>query len=215
MGTIQIKHLSFRYDGMVNHIFDQFSLSIDESWKMGLIGRNGRGKTTFLNLLLGKYPYHGEIQSNLRFNYFPQPITDSTKNVVDVLLAVSGLNESEVWKIQLEMDQLGLTDDLLSRQFSTLSPGEQTKALLAAMFTDKETFQLIDEPTNHLDIAGRQVVANYLKSKRGFIVVSHDRYFIDQVIDHVLSIDRAKIQLFDGNYDTWQREFDRECKRHP
>ncbi|EEI24419.1 ribosomal protection-like ABC-F family protein [Lentilactobacillus hilgardii] len=210
MGTIQIKNLSFRYDGMVNHIFDQFSLSIDESWKLGLIGRNGRGKTTFLNLLLGKYPYHGEIQSNLRFNYFPQPITDFTKNVVDVLMDVSGLNESEVWKIQLEMDQLGLTDDLLSRPFSTLSPGEQTKALLAAMFTDKETFQLIDEPTNHLDIAGRQVVASYLKSKRGFIVVSHDRYFIDQVIDHVLSIDRAKIQLFDGNYDTWQREFDRE-----
>ncbi|MFT9191501.1 MAG: ribosomal protection-like ABC-F family protein [Liquorilactobacillus sp.] len=210
MGTIQIKNLSFRYDDMVNNIFNQFSLNIDESWKLGLISRNGRGKTTFLNLLLGKYHYYGKIQSNLHFNYFPQRVSNPTKSVVDVLMDVSGLNNSEVWKIQLEMDRLGLADNLLTRTFSTLSPGEQTKVLLATLFADKETFQLIDEPTNHLDITGRQVVANYLKSKRGFIVVSHDHHFIDQIIDHVLSIDRAKIQLFNGNYDTWQREFDRE-----
>lgn len=210
MGTIQIKNLSFRYDGMVSNLFNSFNLNIDESWKLGLIGRNGRGKTTFLKLLLGKYAYHGEIQSSVRFNYFPQPIQNPDATVATVLTTISGLSTFEIWRLQLEMDKLGLADELLARRFSTLSPGEQTKALLAAMFTDDTTFQLIDEPTNHLDIAGRQIVAKYLKSKQGFIVVSHDRYFIDQVIDHVLSIDRSKIQLFDGNYATWQREFDRE-----
>nr|WP_243674088.1 hypothetical protein [Lentilactobacillus kisonensis] len=107
------------------------------------------------------------------------------------------------------MDQLQLDDEVLDRPFITLSPGEQTKALLAVMFSEAGTFKLIDEPTNHLDGAARDVVADYLRSKTGFIVVSHDRHFIDQIIDHVLSIDRAKIQLFSGNYETWKAEFDR------
>lgn len=210
MGTIQIKNLSFRYDGMLTNLFDQLNLNIDESWKLGLIGRNGRGKTTFLKLLLGKYTYQGELNSSVDFNYFPQRIPDPTQLTKHVLLKIAGLDDSELWRIQVEMDKLQLTDSVLGRPFETLSPGERTKALLAVMFTDNQTFQLIDEPTNHLDIEGREVVADYLKHKRGFIVVSHDRHFIDQVIDHVLSIDRAKIQLFAGNYETWAAEYQRE-----
>lgn len=210
MGTIQIKNLSFRYAGMLTNLFDQLNLNIDESWKLGLIGRNGRGKTTFLKLLLGKYTYQGELNSSVDFNYFPQRIPDPTQLTKQVLLKIAGLDDSELWRIQVEMDKLQLTDSVLERPFETLSPGERTKALLAVMFTDDQTFQLIDEPTNHLDIEGREVVADYLKHKRGFIVVSHDRHFIDQVIDHVLSIDRAKIQLFAGNYETWAAEYQRE-----
>lgn len=123
---------------------------------------------------------------------------------------MAGLDESELWKIQVEMDKLQLNDQVLGRPFQTLSPGERTKALLAVMFVDNRAFQLIDEPTNHLDIEGRKVVAEYLKHKQGFIVVSHDRYFIDQVIDHVLSIDRTKIQLFAGNFETWSDQYERE-----
>ncbi len=65
-------------------------------------------------------------------------------------------------------------------------------------------FQLIDEPTNHLDDEGRQRLADYLKRKQGFIVVSHDRDFLNQVIDHVIAIDRAQITSLHGNYTTWQ-----------
>lgn len=210
MGNIQVKNLSFRYSDMTKSLFNRFSLNIDESWKLGLIGRNGRGKTTFLKLLLGKYVYSGEIQSSVQFKYFPQPIANPTAKTSDILKAITGLADNDLWKVQLEMDNLVLTDALLTRPFSTLSPGERTKLLLAGLFVDDGTFQLIDEPTNHLDMIGRQTVADYLKTKRGFIVVSHDRHFMDQVIDHVLSIDRAKIQLFDGNYETWQREYDRQ-----
>ncbi len=210
MGTIKIQNLGFRYDSMLTPLFNNFNLNIDESWKLGLIGRNGRGKTTFLRMLLGQLTYHGDIQSNVRFNYFPQPVAHPESKTADVLMQLAGCSESDLWRIQLEIDKLKLTDEVLDRSFATLSPGEQTKALLAVLFSQNGTFELIDEPTNHLDIEGRQVVADYLKQKTGFIVVSHDRYFIDQVIDHVLSIDRAKIQLFDGNYKTWKREFDRE-----
>lgn len=209
MGTIKIHNLSFRYDGMPSALFDQFSLNIDESWKLGLIGRNGRGKTTFLRLLLGQLAYQGQITANVKFTYFPQAVTDSRASTATVLRQIAGLDESEFWQIQIEMDQLQLDDEVLDRPFITLSPGEQTKALLAVMFSEAGTFKLIDEPTNHLDGAARDVVADYLRSKTGFIVVSHDRHFIDQIIDHVLSIDRAKIQLFSGNYETWKAEFDR------
>lgn len=220
MGTIKITNLSFRYDDMQTNIFDQFNLNIDESWKLGLIGRNGRGKTTFLKILLGQLDYQGEINTNVSFRYFPQTIQDPSQLTQNVLLKIADLDVSELWKIQVEMDKLHLTDAVLNRPLETLSPGERTKALLAVMFTDDRTFQLIDEPTNHLDVEGREVVADYLKHKQGFIVISHDRHFIDQVIDHVLSIDRAKIQLLAGNYETWSAEYERknqselEQKRH-
>ena len=194
MGTMKLNHVSFRYDDMLENLFDDLNLNIDDHWKLGLIGRNGRGKTTFLKLLLGKLNYQGTLTTSIRFAYFPQPIPDATQKTATVLLQMAHLNESELWRIQLEMDRLQLADRLLTRPFNTLSPGEQTKARLAALFVSEDVFQLIDEPTNHLDAAGREVVADYLKQKQGFIVISHDRYFIDQVIDHVLSIGRAKIQ---------------------
>lgn len=212
MGTIKINKLSFQYDGMLHKLFDQFSLNIDESWRLGLIGRNGRGKTTFIKLLLGNLHYQGTIDTTVVFRAFPQEVSDPRQKTQDVLLTIAGLESSELWRIQVEMDQLRLSDQVLNRPFDTLSPGEQTKALLAALFTDERCFQLIDEPTNHLDVEARAVVADYLKHKRGFIVVSHDRHFINQVIDHVLSIDRAKIQLFAGNYDTWAAEYQRETQ---
>ncbi|MBW1604941.1 ABC-F family ATP-binding cassette domain-containing protein [Lactobacillus sp. Sy-1] len=195
---------------MTSNIFDRFNLNIDESWKLGLIGRNGRGKTTFLNLLLGKFSYHGEIQSSVNFKYFPQKVVNPTQLTRDVLMQLAGVGEESFWQVEIEMDKLKIAEKVLDQPFDTLSPGERTKALLAVMFIDENAFQLIDEPTNHLDIDGRAMVANYLQGKQGFIVVSHDRAFIDQIIDHVLSIDRAKVQLFNGNFATWQKQYDRQ-----
>lgn len=76
MGTIKINKLSFQYDGMLHKLFDQFSLNIDENWKLGLIGRNGRGKTTFLKLLLGKLHYQGTIDTTVGFRAFPQRVSN-------------------------------------------------------------------------------------------------------------------------------------------
>ncbi|KGR74915.1 hypothetical protein CD33_14310 [Ureibacillus sinduriensis BLB-1 = JCM 15800] len=78
------------------------------------------------------------------------------------------------------------------RPFNLLSNGEQTKVLLAALFLNEGQFLLIDEPTNHLDTEGRRIVSDYLKKKRGFILISHDRNFLDGCVDHILSINRAK-----------------------
>ena len=210
MGTLKIQNMSFRYDGMTDELFADVNLAIDESWKLGLIGRNGRGKTTLLNILRGQLDYHGSIETNLTFNYFPAEVSNPNETTEQVLLAITQTDVSELWKIQIEMDQLGLSDAILSQPFNQLSPGEQTKALLAASFSQPAQFGLIDEPTNHLDSAGREVVANYLKQKTGFIVISHDRAFLNAIIDHVISIDQTQLQLFAGNCDTWQAAFDQK-----
>lgn len=210
MGMIKIENVTFQYDGMLTPIFANLNLNIDQHWRMGLIGRNGRGKTTFLRLLLGQLQFTGQIQTNLTFKYFPEPVPDATQMTSDILLRQAQLADSELWRIQSELPDLQVADEVLWRPFETLSPGEQTKVQLAALFCQPNTFQLIDEPTNHLDAVGRTVIANYLRKKQGFIVVSHDRQFINQVIDHVLSIDRAQIELLAGNYDTWQAAYDNQ-----
>ena len=91
------------------------------------------------------------------------------------------------------------------RPFATLSNGERTKVLLAALFLKENSFLLIDEPTNHLDRNAREKVGRYLNSKKGFILVSHDRALLDQCVDHILSINRNNIEIQKGNFSTWQR----------
>ena len=76
MSMIDVADLSFTYEGGYEPVFEQVSFRIDTDWKLGFIGRNGRGKTTFLNLLMGKYPYEGKIISSVEFVYFPFPIKD-------------------------------------------------------------------------------------------------------------------------------------------
>ncbi len=98
----------------------------------------------------------------------------------------------DLWEIERELNLLQTDPEILWRPFASLSGGEQTKVLLALLFIDDRHFPLIDEPTNHLDITARQQVANYLKAKRnGFIVVSHDRSFVNEIVDHVLSIEKV------------------------
>lgn len=109
----------------------------------------------------------------------------------------------ELWKLERECQQLSLNKEVLWQPFEQLSGGEQTKVLLAALFCHESKFPLLDEPTNHLDREARQVVCDYLKKKKGFIVISHDRSFIDEVVDHVLVIEKTKISLFKGNFSTY------------
>ncbi|KRN97920.1 ribosomal protection-like ABC-F family protein [Companilactobacillus kimchiensis] len=210
MGTIQIENVSFRYDQMVDNLFDSLNLKIDESWKLGLIGRNGRGKTTLMKLLLGQLDYQGQVVSNLNFYYYPQAVVDKNVPTIEVVKNLTHLEEYDLWKIEIELDKLKVDSGVLQQEFSTLSPGERTKVLLAILFIDESGFQLIDEPTNHLDIEGRKIVSDYLKSKKGFIVISHDKNFLNPVIDHVISINRADVDVYKGNFDTWQDNKNRQ-----
>jgi len=199
MALINVSNLTFAYEGSYDNIFENVSFQIDTDWKLGFIGRNGRGKTTFLNLLLGKYEYEGSISSSVNFEYFPF----NTKSSLTIDTVYEVCPDIEEWKLIRELSMLDVSVDVLYREFASLSYGEQTKVLLAALFLKENSFLLIDEPTNHLDLNGRKLVSKYLNSKKGFILVSHDRAFLDNCIDHVLSINKSNIEVQKGNFSSW------------
>jgi lincosamide and streptogramin A transport system ATP-binding/permease protein len=201
MSLINVTNLTFAYDGSYDNIFENVSFQIDTDWKLGFTGRNGRGKTTFLNLLLGKYEYSGNISAKVGFEYFPFHVKNKEINTIDVIEEICP--DYVHWEVMRELSLLEVDDDVLYRPFETLSNGEQTKVLLAALFLKENSFLLIDEPTNHLDMNARKIVSDYLKSKRGFILVSHDRAFLDNCVDHILSINKTNIEIQKGNFSSW------------
>lgn len=244
MSLITVNDLTFSYDTHSDAIFEHVNFQIDTDWKLGFIGRNGRGKTTFLKLLQGIYEYRGSITASVNFDYFPFTIENENLNVKEImkntiapftrweremeeciqqenaevmenygtLLELYQKNDGYIIEdlIEKEVSKLGVDSSVLTRQFSTLSFGEQTKVMLAALFLKKNNFLLIDEPTNHLDMEGRQILAGYLNQKKSFLLVSHDRAFLDECIDHVLSINRANIEVMKGNYSIWKMNRERQ-----
>ncbi|MDR1321702.1 MAG: ABC-F type ribosomal protection protein [Gracilibacteraceae bacterium] len=204
MALIKISHLTFGYDGSGENVFTDVSFQVDTAWKLGFCGRNGRGKTTFLKLLLGEYEYSGSILSNERFDYFPYPVANPAEITADIVAAAAPA--ARLWEIRKEFAKLLLSEDVLYRPFETLSGGERTKALLAGLFLRGHNYLLIDEPTDHLDSEGRAAVAEYLNRKSGFILVSHDRAFLDACVDHILSVGKADIEVMAGNFSVWQEQ---------
>lgn len=226
MGKIQIENMSFAYKGSYTPVFTKVNLDFDTEWKLGLIGRNGRGKTTLLKLIHGSLePDEGLIRKNVDTVIFPYFYQGNYRNTLDVIKECMGnlrtleknLEDAETLekylelegfaaegKIKREAKKIGLKENTFTRDFSTLSEGEKTKALLIALFLRPNTFVLLDEPTNHLDEKGRDEVVAYLKKKKGFILVSHDRNFIDEVADHILSINKSNTELEKGNYSSWK-----------
>lgn len=201
MSLINVANLTFGYEGSVENVFENVSFQINTDWKLGFIGRNGRGKTTFLNLLLGKYEYSGSISANVNFDYFPFGVENLERNTIAVIEEI--FPNYLHWKLLREFSQLQLSEEVLYRSFTSLSEGERSKVLLAVLFLKENNFLLIDEPTNHLDAAARKLVSEYLNTKSSFILVSHDRTFLDNCIDHILSINKTSIEIQKGNFTSW------------
>ncbi|MDF2842970.1 MAG: transporter related [Herbinix sp.] len=239
MSRIIISELCFTYKEYYQPIFNNVNLSIDTDWKLGLIGRNGRGKTTFLRLLQGELePDQGRIIKDVVTELFPYALKTEYKNTLDVMKESIGFlksmedrmdyllsgNENDMDEyqrvlseymeldgflsesnIKREMNLMKLPERLLGQDYELLSGGEKTKLQIISLFLRKNAFVLLDEPTNHLDLEGKQILADYLRNKKGFLVVSHDRSFIDQVVDHILSINKADIAIEKGNYSSWKK----------
>ncbi len=201
MSNINVVNMSFSYEGSYDEIFQNVSFSIDTEWRLGFIGRNGRGKTTFLKLLMGEYPYSGSIRADVEFEYFPYEVKDRSRETLEAVREICP--DCMDWEIVRELSLLEVDEGVLYRPFETLSSGEQTKVLLAALFLGGSRFLLIDEPTNHLDTEARKTVGSYLRKKSGFILVSHDRALLDSCVDHILSINKTNIEIRKGNFSAW------------
>ena len=215
MSLIQIRDLKFCYENSYDMVFDGVSFSFDTNYKTALIGRNARGKTTFLKLLMNVYEYQGEIIKNVECVYFPYQVTnpqDWTINICEEILS------NFEWKLEKELNTLEMSLDVLYRPFKTLSQGEQTKVLLAILFLKEYTYLLIDESTNHLDQHSREKIAEYLNKQKVFLLVSHDCHFIDMCCNHVIAFNPKSIDVVKGNFSSWyknkQNEDQNEIQRN-
>ena len=235
MSIIQIENLSFTYPGSAYPVFQNCSFTMDTDWRLGLVGRNGRGKTTLMRLLDGTLTGSGTITASVSFDYFPfdfdltlsarramkravAPFEDMEADMARMLArgeagvaawgelehayAAAGGYEIDA-AIEKEAGELGFPSLELERPVSSFSPGERTRLMLGAMFLRRNRFLLIDEPTNHLDREGRERVAAYLRSKKGFLLVSHDRWFLDQTVDHICALHKSGMHIEQGNYASY------------
>ncbi|MGE5314816.1 MAG: ATP-binding cassette domain-containing protein, partial [Acidobacteriota bacterium] len=250
MSMIALNSVSFQYESSPEPVFTDLTLSIDTAWKTGLVGRNGRGKSTLLSLISGAIePAGGSVERPVPAALFPMPVHDPGAAAHDVIrrliapyreweaemerLLKSGREEdlsaygeiAQAYErhhgytidamIERECAELGLGAPMLARPVSSLSGGEQTRLMIAALFLKTDAFPLLDEPTNHLDMNGRSALADYLSHKNGFIVVSHDRSFLDGCCDHIVSLNRSDLRIFPGNYTAWnlQMRVEEETER--
>lgn len=135
MSIIKVSDLTFCYEGSYDNIFENVSFQLDTDWRLGLTGRNGRGKTTLLRLLEGRYPYQGTIHASVGFDYFPYAVEDPSLCPMELLERVCP--DVASWRFLRELAPLEVSEDALYRPFSTLSGGEQSKLLLAMLFPAK------------------------------------------------------------------------------
>ena len=208
MSRISVNNLSFSYYGNEEKVFENVTFNIDTNWKLGLIGRNGKGKTAFLNLLLDKYEYQGTISKSIDLDYFPFDVDNKNKMAIEIINEIAP--QVEDWEIIKEINLLNTNSEILYKNYNLLSGGEQVKILLISLFLKDNNFLLIDEPTNHLDSETKKNLIQYLKNKKSFILVSHDRKFLDEVVDHIISINNTNIEVQSGNYTSWKENFDRQ-----
>ncbi|TVR51085.1 MAG: ABC transporter ATP-binding protein [Spirochaetaceae bacterium] len=197
-------------------LFEDVTVGIESGEKIGLVGRNGSGKSTFLRLLTGETePDAGTVVrardlhiATLAQN--PQVVPGAT--IDDYVSADSDSHAGILRPYQAICDQLGLTDTTLALE--TLSGGMLKKAAIARCLAHASDFMILDEPTNHLDIDTVTWLEQRLSAcAQGFVLVTHDRYILDAVCDTILEIDRGRVYRYPGNYSTYlERKQERQAR---
>ncbi|MDO4594711.1 MAG: ATP-binding cassette domain-containing protein [Tissierellia bacterium] len=182
---IKIKNLKKQINGFT--LFTINDLTIDPSKKTALIGRNGSGKSTFLDIL-SKKENNNSVFHNIKIEKVDFTDTSSIKNRI---LSQNGKN----------------ADD-------NLSPGEMYKMILESYIDDENTYLLIDEPTSHLDFKNKEEIIKLLNTRKyGYLIVSHDRDFIERTCENIIEIDQKKFEFYKGSYDFYRDEKTKKYQR--
>ncbi|KXT78844.1 ABC-F family ATP-binding cassette domain-containing protein [Streptococcus sp. DD13] len=210
--VIEFKDVSFSYPN--RPVFDGFSLLIQNADRIGIVGDNGVGKSTLLNLIAGLLsPTNGQVVvgETVRIAYFSQQLRglDETKRVINYLQEVA--EEAETGSGTVSIAEL-LERFLFPRNthgtlIQKLSGGEKKRLFLLKLLLEKPNVLLLDEPTNDLDIATLTVLEDFLREFPGpVITVSHDRYFLDKVASKIIVMDQGKVKVHFGNYTDYLDE---------
>lgn len=193
---------NIKKDFGIHHVLKSATFDLEEGERVGLVGKNGAGKTTLVNIIAGTIqPDAGELiwhRKDVRIGYLRQSVyytADILNELNKEFLHISSeLGVSKVYKWQAE-------------RIEFLSGGERTKLALAHIWSSNPSFLILDEPTNHLDLQGVQWLIDELKKYQGTIlVISHDRYFLDQTVDRIIEIDGGTIEEYRGNYTFYRKE---------
>ena len=183
-------------------LFEGISFSVAEGQKVGLVARNGTGKSTLLSILTGKEGYDdGEIifRSGVRIGYLEQtPVFNDTDTVLDACFNHAG-DEEKILKAKQILTQLAIGD--LSQAMGTLSGGQRRRVALANVLLTEPDMLILDEPTNHLDLHMIEWLEGFLsRGNKTLLMVTHDRFFLDRVCNTILELDDNTIYTYRGNY---------------
>lgn len=211
---IQIENINLTYVDQV--IFDDISCSLRSNARVGLVGRNGSGKSTLLKAIAGQIQLDSgsiSILGGKTIAYMPQDIVlNSQKSIIDeALTTFESLQPEDVPSATAEVKKtlmgLGFTGERLNQHVNQLSTGWKMRLVLAKLLLKSADFYLFDEPTNHLDIFAQEWFLQFLKSaKFGFLLVCHERAFLNKVCTQILELDRGSGTLYSGNYDTYIKQ---------
>ena len=208
----ECQYISKRYDDTI--ILKDFYYNFSRFEKMGIVGNNGTGKSTFIKMLLGQVPVdegHIVIGDTVRFGYFSQEGLqfDEQVKVIDVVRDIAeyvDLGGGRKLSASQLLQHFLFTNEQQYNYVYKLSGGERRKLYLCTVLMQNPNFLVLDEPTNDLDIVTLQILEEYLQDFPGcVIVVSHDRYFMDKVVDHLLVFKgQGEIKDFPGNYTQYR-----------
>lgn len=215
---LHIKNLCLSYNNKV--LFDNLTLLIQKDDRIGLVGANGAGKSTLLKLL-AQQQEHPSITTigSAKIGYMPQDITlASVLPVSDELLVGLACQEEDKERLRAEghliLAGLGFSKEQLTAPVNTLSVGWRMRLILGKLLLHKPDFYLFDEPTNHLDIVAKEWFVSFLRQhKSGFILVSHERYFLDTLCTSIIELEHGKAERFEGNYTQYQEYKEEKLER--
>lgn len=190
-------------------LFDDVDCEIRQGRRIGLLAPNGAGKTTLLEDIVNKGHWEDpviQVGKSVSVGYYSQ-MHSTLVPENSLLTQAAEYTGGDVFQARTLLRSFLFRDTEFDKKIGDLSGGEKARLQLARLLRTEANFLILDEPTNHLDIAAREVVEEALENYNGtLLVVSHDRYFLDRLVDGLAVIEDQKIELFDGNFSAWWQE---------
>ena len=186
-------------------ILDRIELHIEDKDKVGILGVNGTGKSTLLKMIAGVEDYQGKIsyQKDIRINYLPQtPLYNENDSIMETVHKQLDSKEIHDYEIKAQLGKFGILDE--TQKIKELSGGQLKRVALAIALIKPCDLLILDEPTNHLDNGMIEYLEKFLiKWSKGLLMVTHDRYFLERVVNRIIEIDHGQIYKYEANYSKY------------
>ena len=206
--VLHIENLSKSFDD--NKLFSNISFDLKRGEKVALIGENGRGKTTLLNIIMGKVKSDSGkaiLGANVNIGYYDQEQSDLDYNKTILDEVWDAFPDLTTTKIRTALGSFLFTGDDVFKKIETLSGGEKCRINILKLMLSKANFLLLDEPTNHLDIPSREALEDAILNYDGsMLIVSHDRYFLNKVINKIVELKEDGMNEYLGNYNYYMQK---------